>query len=138
MITTFVQSTYTITILTIYDVSYLRYRYLLTIKAKLIIQIARIMLKIIARIIPVIIWSLVLGCGRHSDNTDDCPVITINQSDIVEKIDLADVSESNLVFKPETTDASLISRICRVWHYKSCVYILDSSYQLLVFSETGK
>ena len=96
------------------------------------------MLKIIARIIPVIIWSLVLGCGRHSDNTDDCPVITINQSDIVEKIDLADVSESNLVFKPETTDASLISRICRVWHYKSCVYILDSSYQLLVFSETGK
>lgn len=90
------------------------------------------------RILIGVILSLVLCCCNHSDNVDECPVITLNQSDKIEKIDLADISDSYLAFKPETTDESIISNICRVWHYKSCVYILDHKYQILVFDESGK
>lgn len=96
------------------------------------------MLKHIAKIILVIIGSTVLCCCNHSDNNNGSPSIIFNQSDKIGKIDLSEISDNYLIFQPETTKESLISKIFRIWDYKSHIYILDNRNRILVFNSSGK
>ena len=94
--------------------------------------------KCFVRIAYIIVWSIVLVSCSSVATVSDCPNIILKKSDKVGKLDLSDLSDTYTVFKPETTDESMISNILRIWRYKSCVYVLDNRNQILVFDESGK
>lgn len=93
----------------------------------------------IFKIFIIIIGALAFNSCKHSDMSNDYPIIRLDKSDEIKKIDLSAITSEYKILKPETTSESLISKIRRVWNFKSYIYILDYRNQILVFdNSTGK